>query len=288
MPALIFFILVLICSTASEATGMLTGGEFEYTVVPGDYLIRIGAKFGVSAAVIASENGIDYDSRIYPGKRLKIDNRHIVPEGISDGILINLPQRMLFFFRDGKFQAAFPVGLGKPSWPTPVGDFQVVDRQENKAWIVPKSIQEEMRREGKAVLTRVAPGPENPLGKFWIGLSINGYGIHGTIALASIYQFQSHGCIRMQPDDIVRFYPNVQIGMRGRIEYVPLLLAVTGNGKIFIESEPDIYKRGSSYLETAHQLAGSLSSSVNWRLAEAVIEKHDGVARDVTLVKGTN
>ena len=56
-----------------------------------------------------------------------------------------------------------------------------------------------MRREDKVVLTQVPPGPENPLGKHWVGLSIPGIGIHGTLAPASIYHFQSHGCIRLHP-----------------------------------------------------------------------------------------
>ena len=74
--------------------------------------------------------------------------------------------------------------------------------QRHKEWIVPESIQEEMRREGKDVLTRVPPGPDNPLGRHWIGLSIGGIGIHGTIAPSSVYHFRSHGCIRLHPDDV--------------------------------------------------------------------------------------
>ena len=276
-------LLLCISSVAFAQGGGLSGGEFDYVVVPGDYLIKIGARYGVSAKVIARENRIDYDGRIFPGKHLHIDNRHIVPEGIADGILINLPQRMLFFFREGQFRNAYPVGLGKPSWPTPEGDFRVVELVENKTWIVPKSIQEEMRREGKVVLKRVPPGPDDPLGKFWMGLSMPGYGIHGTIAPASVYHFQSHGCIRMQADDIAEIFGKSKVGMTGKIIYRPLLLAVEGNGKIYIESHPDIYKRGFDYLKAAHELAGAAGSRLDWTLAEQVIDMKDGVARDVTL-----
>ena len=286
MPIILFIWMALFYTCASAESGMLSGSEFEYKVAPGDYLIKIGARFGVSAKTIARKNGIGYDDILFPGKRLKLDNRHIVPEGLSDGILINLPQGMLFFFSEGKFQAAYPVGLGKPSWATPESDFKVVNLQENKAWIVPKSIQQEMQREGKAVLTKVPPGPDNPLGKHWIGLSINGYGIHGTIAPASVYHFQSHGCIRMQEEDIAALFPRVKTGMKGRIVYVPLLLAVTGSGRIFIESHPDIYKRKFEYLKTAHELAGPLGARVNWELAEEAIARSDGAARDVTLEEG--
>lgn len=283
MSVLLFLLTALFCGTASAQSGALSGGKFDYVVVPGDYLIKIGAKFGVSAKVIARENRVNYDGILFPGKRLNIDNRHIVPEGMKDGILINLPQAMLFYFKDGKFQQAYPVGLGKPSWPTPEGNFRVIDLVENKTWVVPKSIQEEMRREGKAVQTKIPPGPDNPLGKFWMGLSIPGYGIHGTIAPASVYHFQSHGCIRMQPDDISGFFPEVRKGMEGKIIYRPLLLAVEGSGKIYIESHPDIYRKRIEYLKTARELAGTAASRVDWKLAQKVIESQDGVARDVTL-----
>ena len=84
--------------------------------------------------------------------------------------------------------------------PRPVGRLHVVRMQRHKEWIVPESIQEEMRREGKDVLTRVPPGPDNPLGRHWIGLSIGGIGIHGTIASSGVYHFRSHGCIRLHPE----------------------------------------------------------------------------------------
>lgn len=285
MTLIRLFLLALFCTAASARAGILSGSEFEYTVVPGDYLIKIGARFGVSAEVIARDNGMDYGGILHPGTHLKIDNRHIVPEGMSDGILINLPQGMLFFFGNGKFMAAYPVGLGKSSWATPDGDFRVVDLQENKTWLVPKSIQQEMRREGKPVLTSVPPGPENPLGKYWIGLSINGYGIHGTNAPASVYHFQSHGCIRMQEGDIAALFKRMRIGMNGRIVYRPLLFTELGNGKIFIESHADIYNRKPDYLKIAHELAGPLGSKVDWTLAAEVIDRRDGIARDVTLIR---
>src|SRR5207244_4257585 len=56
--------------------------------------------------------------------------------------------------------------------------------------------------QGKPVLTHVPPSPANPLGKYWLGLSIPGVGIHGTNAPSSIYNLQTHGCIRLHPDDI--------------------------------------------------------------------------------------
>ena len=78
----------------------------------------------MAATLLAQQNAIPYEAIIHPGQRLHIHNPHIVPATLDDGILINLPQRMLFHFSQGKLRAAYPVGLGKPSWPTPQGEFR--------------------------------------------------------------------------------------------------------------------------------------------------------------------
>lgn len=262
----------------------VTGNVFEYTVQPGDYLIKISARFGVSALVLSRDNGLNYNALIKPGLKLIIDNRHIVPEVQHDGLLINLPQRMLYNFYAGELVSAFPVGLGKPSWPTPTGEFSITNKAINKAWRVPQSIQEEMRREGQVVKTEVPPGVNNPLGKYWLGLSIASIGIHGTIAPASIYHFQSHGCIRLHPDDIEILFSQAEVGTIGRIIYAPLLLAES-DGKIFIEAHRDIYNELDVPLVALQQMANDamLSDRINWSLVADVLAQKDGVARDVTL-----
>ena len=184
---------------AQSASWQLSGNVFEYTVQAGDTLTKISARFGISSAVLARENGLKPNAALTPEQTLQIDNRHIVPDAQGLDLLINLPQRMLYFYQDGLLNLTYPVALGKPTWPTPTGEFTVKNKIANKTWIVPISIQEEMRREGKAVKTHVPPGPNNPLGKYWLGLSLSGIGIHGTTAPTSIYLFQSPGCIRLHP-----------------------------------------------------------------------------------------
>lgn len=261
----------------------IAGGTSEYTIRPGDFLIAIGARFGVPPELLARQNAIPYNATIHPGQRLRIDNPHIAPQLLADGIVINIPQRMLFEFDAGKLVAAYPVGLGKPSWPTPQGEFEVVTRVHNKTWIVPRSIQEEMQREGRAVLTEVPPGPDNPLGAHWLGLSMPGYGIHGTIAPSSVYHFRSHGCIRLHPDDIAELFGRVEIGTSGLLAYQPVLLAVTGDGRILLEAHRDIYNKGSDPTQTVRDLAEAhgLSRDIDWPRADAVIAAQEGLAREV-------
>jgi L,D-transpeptidase ErfK/SrfK len=262
----------------------MVGGEFAYIVQSGDSLTSIGARFGIAASALARENGLQPSARLKTGQELWINNRHIVPSGHEDGILINLPQRLLFYFVQDTLVSYYPVGLGRPDWPTPTGPFTVVSKEENPVWDVPRSIQEEMRRCGQTVRTQVPPGPDNPLGEYWIGLSLAGYGIHGTIAPASVYQFRSHGCIRLHPDDIVDLFARVSIETPGRFIYIPVLLARLTDDQIYLEVHRDVYKRGEDARTTVQRLAiaEGIAPLLDWQHVEEVIRRKDGVAREVS------
>jgi L,D-transpeptidase ErfK/SrfK len=184
----------------------LTGSEFQYSVRHGDSLKSVGARFGVSVRILSEDNQVKPASRLQNGQVLKIDNRHIVPSVEGARIVINVPQRLLFWMSSDGTVQGFPIAAGKRGWKTPRGDFKILVTESNPTWDVPLSIQEEMRREGKPVLTQVPPSPENPLGKYWIGLSIPGIGIHGTNHPGSIYGLVTHGCIRLHPDDIAMLF----------------------------------------------------------------------------------
>ncbi|MDY0330090.1 MAG: L,D-transpeptidase family protein [Thiomonas sp.] len=261
----------------------VVGGHSIYCVRAGDSLTAISARYGAPASTIARLNGLDERKPIHPGQCLQIDNRHIVPGTLDNGLLINLPQRMLYLFEGGALAAAYPVGLGRPSWPTPVGSFQIVELRENPTWHVPVSIQEEMRRAGKVVLTRVPPGPENPLGKFWIGLSMAGYGIHSTNAPPSVYHFQTHGCIRLHPDDMQQLFARVSVGLRGEIVYLPVLLAELADHRIELEVNPDIYDKRIDAWEVLMALAAEhgLTERIDWQRAAEVVKQREGLARRI-------
>ncbi|HQR50510.1 MAG TPA: L,D-transpeptidase family protein [Methylophilaceae bacterium] len=209
----------------------------------------------------------------------------VVDTSVDDGIVINLPQRMLFRSVGGKIQSAYPVALGKPDWPTPKGKFVILTREKDKTWLVPPSIQQEMLLEGKEVLERVPPGPDNPLGRYWLGLSLPGIGIHGTLAPQSIYRFASHGCIRLHPDDVEQLYRVVEKDEAGSLIYQPVLLFEAVDGRIFLEVHRDIYKKGVDANRMARELAdaAAVTSRVDWGRAASVIAAHEGLARDVTM-----
>ncbi|HSQ02450.1 MAG TPA: L,D-transpeptidase family protein [Burkholderiales bacterium] len=259
----------------------VVGGEFDYVVRKGDTLTSIGARFGVSEKNLARENRLVQPYRLRPGNQLKVSNLHVVPGELSDGVLINIPQRMLFFFRDAKVVSAYPVALGRHDWQTPTGEFFIRSREKDKTWLVPPSIQEEMRLAGKPILTRVPPGPDNPLGGYWMGLSLVGYGMHGTNVPASIYRMRTHGCIRLHPDDAEALYGQVSLNMPVKIIYAPVLVAALTDRPILVEVNPDVYNRGIDALGHLREIARAqgLEQHIDWTMAARVAREKDGVAR---------
>ena len=248
----------------------IVGSRFEYVVRKGDTLTAVSARYAVSEKALIRDNGLRAPYRLKPGDRLQVHDRHLVPgDPPADGIVINLPQRVLFVFRGGALAGAYPVAAGKPTWKTPTGSYAIRTMEQDKPWIVPPSIQAEMRAEGKPVLTRVEPGPDNPLGRYWLGLTLAGYGIHGTNAPSSIYYLRTHGCIRVHPDDMEKLYGQVMLHMPVRIIYAHTLIARLADGRIVAEVNPDFYSRGGDPLQLLRDMAHkeNLEAAIDWAAA---------------------
>jgi lipoprotein-anchoring transpeptidase ErfK/SrfK len=113
-------------------------------------------------------------------------------------IVVSLEDRKLALIEDGQVKRIYSVAVGKPSTPSPVGNFTIERRAVNPVY----------HHNGKTV----QPGPHNPVGTRWMGLSVPGYGIHGTNEPGSIGKAASHGCIRMGKADLEEFYALVAVG----------------------------------------------------------------------------
>jgi L,D-transpeptidase ErfK/SrfK len=192
------------------------------------------------------------------------------------------------FFEDHERVFAYPIAVGRSTWQTPTGSFTVVRKDEDPAWHVPASIRAESERAGHTLPLVVPPGPRNPLGRFWIGLSLAGIGIHGTPFESIIYQAATHGCLRLQRDQIADL-TRVASGTRGHVLYEPILIAARGDG-IYIEVHPDVYRR---LPVTLHQEARALAvrlgvdRRIDWERADREIDRRAGVARRVSTITDT-
>ncbi len=125
--------------------------------------------------------------------------------GFGPVIVIRRESKGLYLYERGKLVRRLGVATGTWEYPTPLGTFAVVDKQYNPWWYPPSS-------EWARGLKPVPPGPGNPLGTRWMGLSVYGVGIHGTPDAASIGYSASHGCIRMHIWDAEWLFEQVQLG----------------------------------------------------------------------------
>jgi len=132
-------------------------------------------------------------------------------ESMVGRIVVDLSEYSLRLYRDGRVVKRYRVAVGAPGFPTPTGDYTVVDKQVDPSWFPPDS-------PWAAGLGPIPPGPGNPLGTRWIGTSAPAIGIHGTYASSSIGTAASHGCIRMNIKDVEELYEYVSLGMPVRFQ----------------------------------------------------------------------
>ena len=128
-------------------------------------------------------------------------------ENLVGKIVVTLSQFRVQLIRDGNVVMSFPVAIGQSAFPTPTGNYQVVNKQKDPTWRPPPG------SSWAKGLGPIPPGPGNPLGTRWIGTSAPFVGIHGTPADWSIGTRASHGCIRMHIPDVEKLYDQVSVGM---------------------------------------------------------------------------
>ena len=143
----------------------------------------------------------DHTVIVAPVQKLKADAVRSEPV-----IVIHRGTNRLYLYNGTHLVRVFPVATGQAAWPTPLGSFQIVVKQKNPWWFPPT------QDSWAAGAKPVPPGPNNPLGTRWMGLSAPGVGIHGTDEPWSIGHSESHGCIRMQVVSAEWLFNRVRIG----------------------------------------------------------------------------
>jgi L,D-transpeptidase ErfK/SrfK len=263
---------------------LVAGQDGQYRVAPGDSLWSISGRFTMSGGLLLAWNPLPDPARLRPGMTLRVSDRHIVPARRRDGLVIALAERTVYWFRGGALVGRFPVGIGRPDWETPPGRYRVVGRRADPVWRVPVSIQAEMRARGEPVVTEVAAGPENPLGKYWIQLSLPGYGLHGTNAPASVGKHASHGCLRLLPEHVERLFHEVPDGTPVDIVYEPVKLARTADGAVLLEVHRDVRhgNRVDPEAIAAKIVAAGLADAVDPARVADVAARAWGLPEDVT------
>ena len=208
-------------------------------------------------------------TEIYAGTPVIVPGARVMPVSPPyDGIVVNLPERGLYLFREGRFVRFFPVSIGfSGECPTPLMRTHVTEKVKNPTWFPPP------RFKG---LGPVPPGPDNPLGARWIGLGVGAYGIHSTNRAVNIGLSTTGGCIRLYPSEICALYDLVRVGMSVRVEYETAKVGRRADGALFLVTFPDVYGRGDPVI-ASRRLVRALGLADRWTAR---------VAREAALTRG--
>jgi hypothetical protein len=180
----------------------------------------------------------------------------IAPGLTAPSIVINLPSRTLELFSAGELVKVYPVAIGKPSTPTPLGEFAVFEKVVDPVWYPPRT--------GEAVPS----GPWNPLGYRWVGF-YGLVGFHGTNAPEYIGQAVSNGCVRMREADVEEVFEVVQLGTPVRVTYERARVRVDRSGEVSLGVYPDVYGYGGAPAAEARERLAA--HGLGWLAAEGEV-----------------
>lgn len=266
-------------------TQRVVGEVREHVVQPGEDLNAIARKFDLGYTALAAANpGVD---QFAPGvgRRLTIPSLYVLPDAPRQGIVIDLAQYRMFYFPPGGHRVeTFPVGLGQIGKTTPLGVTRVVRKEASPTWYPPHSI----RSERPELPAAIAPGPDNPLGKYAMHLGWPRYLIHGTNKPDGVGRNVSHGCIRMYPEDIERLFHELSVGTPVRTINEPVTAGWVGD-RLYLKVYPS--KTQTEEIDTAHRVrfepaigarkvvraaAGRYAEAVDWHAVDKAAQERTG------------
>lgn len=165
---------------------------------------KLGEKFHISPKLLAQLN---------PGKKLDTAGEQITVPNVQRGparrasrVVVSKTHRTVtaYGLKD-RVLAQYPATIGGPHDPLPIGSWKITVVQRNPWFLYnPERFWNVDQTKSRA---KLPPGPNNPAGVVWMGLSKPHYGIHGSPEPGQIRHDTSYGCIRLtnwDADDLAR------------------------------------------------------------------------------------
>jgi L,D-transpeptidase ErfK/SrfK len=254
-----------------------------------DTFVDLGPELGVGYTELVAANPEVDPWLPGEGTRLVVPTARLLPSGPREGIVVNLGDLHLYYFEPGKPPRAYPIGIAKDGYATPVGETAVTAKREKPTWVPGESA----RRDDPSLAREVEPGPDNPLGEYALYLGWPTYLIHGTNDARGVGRHSSRGCIRLYPNDIADLFARVAIGTRVRVVDEPVKLGWIG-GELYLEVNPDpeqslaldqsgkagVRRPPEGLHERIARVAGG--DSVDWPRAERAALRRSGVPTRIT------
>ncbi|MDX2372759.1 L,D-transpeptidase family protein [Psychrobacter sp. PP-21] len=121
-------------------------------------------------------------------------------------IVANKADKTLYAYNGDKLVATYPTTVGSDATPSPKGSFKIINKVK-MPWYK-STVGEGAQKK----VHMIAPGPNNPVGVVWMGLSKPSYGLHGSPVPEGISRQGSAGCVRLTNWDVLEVYANVENG----------------------------------------------------------------------------
>ena len=261
----------------------LVGTDRLYLAGRDETLVELAARAGIGYQALLNANpGID-PWQLPAGSRLLLPLAAVVPYQAQAGMTINLAELRLYLIwqHAGKqWVRIYPIGIGREGRDTPLGRFRVINRVRDPSWTPPPGI----RAERPALPASIPPGPDNPLGGYWIGLSADHIGLHGTNRIYGIGRQVSNGCIRLYSADIEDLFSRAQAGMPVEIIDQPIKLGQR-DGLLYLEVHPD--ERDAVPYPMAEILRQrdliNAAAELDWNVVRELLRRRDGIPQPVSV-----
>lgn len=224
------------------------------------------------------------------GKRLVLPTQHLLPAAPRHGIVINLAELRLYYFPAKGGPITFPIGIGRFGQETPLGRTRIVSKRVHPVWTPTRS----EREENPDLPRSIPPGPDNPMGDYALYLGWRGYAIHGTNRPYSIGRRDSHGCIRLYPEDIAALFRAVEPGTSVIVVDQPVKAGWSA-GELYLEVhalqsdadnlEEEGYPRSAPGVDAddiVAKAAGADASRLDWYTIHLAASRRNGIPVQVT------
>ncbi len=213
-----------------------------------------------------------------PGNALIVlPTQYILPSKPWRGIVLNIPQRRLYYFPPVKRGEpakvhTFPVSISREGWSTPLGQTRIVAKHKDPGWVVPQSIKAEHEASsGTPFPDYFPPGPDNPMGMLALQTGFKSIFIHGTNKPWGVGMRLSHGCLHLYPEDAETMFSMVPAGTPVRIVNQPVVAGVKDGAPLLA-----VYPAVSEYAETPAAI-----DSARAALQAVISRQHKGATGQV-------
>lgn len=276
-------------------------GQVQVTVIgEHDTLPDVARRFNVGYEEIVRANpGVD---PWLPGvgREVVVPTQFVLPVAERKGIVVNIAAMRIYYFpvaKPGEKQVVYthPIGIGKVGWSTPEGKTKVVSKQKDPTWTPPASVRAEHKKMGEILPAVVPAGPDNPLGRHKFTLGWPSYLIHGTNKPYGVGLRSSHGCIRMYPEDVARFFDMIAPGTQVTVVNQPFVFGwhddqlylqafdvLEDDKRDWAKSRPKLLSKTLS--KRVEQQLAERKETIDWARVAAIAHDPRGLPRSVTSV----